>query len=150
MSEAKHTAGPWRWEINEKHKTMQLAGGVPKYDITVMCFERWGMHSAVPMLRNTAEDGMNIMHRCTDFAVPVSGREHHAHWLKTIDHPDARLISAAPELLEALTELVTDMVIAQGNMRDAAKHDARWEGCADAIQPRIDSARAAIAKARGN
>jgi hypothetical protein len=63
---------------------------------------------------------------------------------------NARLIAAAPELLEALDELLTDMMIAQGNMRDAAKHDSRWEGCAEAIQPRVDAARAAIAKALGS
>lgn len=62
---------------------------------------------------------------------------------------NARLIAAAPELYEALDQLLTDMLIAQGNMRDAAKHDPRWEGCAEAIQPRVDAARAALAKARG-
>lgn len=61
-----------------------------------------------------------------------------------------RVRDAAPELLEPLDELLTDMVIAQGNMRDAAKHDQRWEGCAEAIQPRVDAARAAIAKATGS
>jgi hypothetical protein len=63
---------------------------------------------------------------------------------------NARLIAAAPELLVALDDLLTDMMIAQGNMRDAAKHDHRWEGCAEAIQPRVDAARAAIAKATGS
>jgi hypothetical protein len=48
-------------------------------------------------------------------------------------------------LAEALRELLTDVVIAQGNMRDAAKRDPRWEGCAEAIQPRVDAARAALA-----
>ena len=62
---------------------------------------------------------------------------------------DARLIAAAPELYDALRELLTDMVIAQGNMRKAAKRDPAWEGCAEIIQPRIDAARAAIAKAEG-
>jgi len=60
---------------------------------------------------------------------------------------DARLIAAAPELYDALRELLTDMVIAQGNMRKAAKRDPAWEGCAEVIQPRVDAARAAIAKA---
>jgi hypothetical protein len=52
-------------------------------------------------------------------------------------------------LLEALRELLTDMVIAQGNMRKAAKRDPAWEGCAEIIQPRVDAARAAIAKVEG-
>lgn len=53
------------------------------------------------------------------------------------------------ELLTALQELLTDMVIAQGNMRHAAKRDTSWEGCAEAVQPRVDAARAAIAKVEG-
>ena len=63
---------------------------------------------------------------------------------------DAALIAAAPDIFKALDDLFTDMLIAQGNMRDAAKHDHRWEGCAEEIQPRIDAARAALAKARGS
>lgn len=66
-----------------------------------------------------------------------------------IQQANARLIAAAPELYQALDNLFTDMIIAQGNMRDAAKRDHRWEGCAEEIQPRIDAARAALAKARG-
>ncbi|MGO3714167.1 hypothetical protein [Alcaligenes aquatilis] len=53
-------------------------------------------------------------------------------------------INDASRLRDALDDLLTDMVIAQGNMRDAAKHDSRWEGCAEAIQPRVDAARAAL------
>lgn len=50
----------------------------------------------------------------------------------------------AERLAEALRELVVDMERAQANMRNAAKTDLRWEGCADAIQPRVDAARAAL------
>lgn len=135
---SKHTPGPWRWEVNEKHKSMQLVGGVPKYDLTIMDFERWGMHGAAPMLRETEEDGMNIMRRCTVFAVPVAGREHHAHWFKTIDHPDARLMASAPDLLEAL-EMLLD-----------ADENAEGYGTAGVTEDIRDKARAAIAKARGN
>lgn len=47
-------------------------------------------------------------------------------------------------LLEALKELLIDVKISQNNMRDAEKTDSRWEGCADVIQPRVDSAQAAL------
>ena len=54
------------------------------------------------------------------------------------------------DLLAALEELLVDMKIAQRNMRHAATKDARWEGCAEAVQPRVDAARAAIARATGD
>lgn len=130
MSAPKHTPGPWRWEVNEKHKTMQLVGGMPRYDLTVMGFERWGMHDAAATLREPDVDGMNIMHRCTEWAKPVPGREHHAGWFKTIDHPDARLIAAAPELLEAL-----EMVMRRGRIDDS--------------EEAMNQVAAAIAKSRG-
>lgn len=50
-------------------------------------------------------------------------------------------------LLNALKELTIDMKIAQGNMRIAAIRDLKWEGCAEAVQPRVDAADAAIAAA---
>ena len=62
---------------------------------------------------------------------------------------NARLFAASKKMLEALREILLDMEIAQKNMRDAAKKDPRWDGCAEAIQPRVDAARAAIAAATG-
>lgn len=53
------------------------------------------------------------------------------------------------ELFAALEELLADMVIAQGNMRHAAKRDPSWEGCAEAIEPRCEAARTLIAKVKG-
>jgi hypothetical protein len=97
---SKHTPGPWRWEFNAKHKSMQLCGGVPKYDLTVMDFVRWGMGGAAIRLRNPVDESLQVMRRCEAWAVPVTGREHHADWFMTIDHPDARLIASAPQLLE--------------------------------------------------
>lgn len=79
----------------------------------------------------------------------------------SLDHPgfipcdleeaeaNARLFAASKKMLEALQEILLDMEIAQKNMRDAAKKDPRWDGCAEAIQPRVDAARAAIAAATG-
>ena len=79
----------------------------------------------------------------------ADGQESHEIARVVSGFDDARVIAAAPALYEALDQLLTDMLIAQGNMRDAAKHDPRWEGCAEEIQPRVDAALAALAKARG-
>lgn len=124
-----HTRGPWRWEINEKHKSVQLCGGKPQYDLTVMDFVRYGMSGAAPRF---IQDG--LLYRCEKWAVPVEGREHHKTWFQAIDHPDAALIAAAPDLLEALTFMV-----------------ARFAGsgsCGEDFRA-IKEARAAIAKATG-
>ena len=102
---AQHTPGPWRWEFNAKHGNLHLVGGQPRYDLTIIDFERWGMNGATMRLRDTAHDGMNIMHRVherPDWIATEPGREHHKHWHQLLTHPDARLIEAAPDLLEAL------------------------------------------------
>ncbi len=128
----KHTPGPWRWEFNREYKILHLVGGRPLYDLTIMDFDRWGMSGAVATLRDPAEDGMNIMHRLCDrpdWIAPFQGRAHHAGWCADVTHPDMRLMAAAPDLLEALQEMV----------RTFAKNHA----------PAVDVARAAIAKATG-
>lgn len=108
MSAAPHTAGPWRWEFNRKHKVLHLVGGKPTYDLTIMDFDRWGMGGAIATLRDTAHDGMNIMHRLcdrNDWIAPFEGRTHHADWCADVIHPDMRLMAAAPDLLAALIGL---------------------------------------------
>ena len=105
---SKTTPGPWRWEINQKSRGLHLVGGVPRYDLTVMDFERWGMSGATIRLRDTAHAGLQIMHKIherQDWIAAFPGRDHHAHWCAGIVHPDARLMAAAPELLEALVAL---------------------------------------------
>jgi hypothetical protein len=93
------TAGPWRWELNEKGKTISLEGGKPKFDMSVIRFRRYGMTGAMPEFQ---VDG--LMHPATDFAKVVPGREHHASWFKGIDHPDANYIAAAsPDVILRLT-----------------------------------------------
>lgn len=130
---APFTAGPWRWEFNAKHKRMHLVGGKPMYDLTIMDFDRWGMGGAVATLRDTAHDGMNIMHRVCDrpdWIAPFAGREHHADWCADVIHPDMRLMAAAPDLLGAAQKAL--------------------EECCDLIAtPAGDALQAAITKAMG-
>src|SRR5690349_20080023 len=98
MSKSKYTPAPWRWEINLAHKTLNLCGGKPTYDKTVMDFTRWGMGGAAPRFNSCEGEGFNFMERAEVFASTVEGREHHKSWFQTLSHPDAKLIAAAPEL----------------------------------------------------
>lgn len=110
MSEIKHTPGPWRWEINRHAKQVELCGGDGSrrgiggiYDCPVMTFKRYGMSSAAPVFWEWDTDrgvAKSEPLRADKLAVEVAGREHHAIWFADIDHPNARLIAAAPELLE--------------------------------------------------
>lgn len=102
---ARHTEGPWRWELNEKHRSVQLVGGRPMYDLTIIQPIRWGLGGATLFIRDTAHDGMNLMHKLherRDWIAPHHGRAHHASWCADVVHPDMRLMAASPLLLAAL------------------------------------------------
>jgi len=136
---SKHTPGPWHWVNSQTDEPFD-------FDVP---WDGYGY----PSLRTVAEfgetkseviDGQTYSSRSLPQWILDAEPLQHGN-----DEANARLIAAAPELYDALRELLTDMVIAQGNMRKAAKRDPAWEGCAEIIQPRVDAARAAIAKAEG-
>lgn len=145
MPEPKFTPGPWRWEVNLDSKRVELAGGTPRYDVDVLQFVRWGMSGAAPQFREDV-DRMNIMHRADELAVPVKGREHHANWFRTIAHPDAHLIAAAPDLYEALSSVEWQII---NTYPDICEMDESHD---DGIMLSVKDMRAvlaALAKARG-
>lgn len=147
---AKHTPGPWRWEINRKHKSINLCGGLPAgtFDKTVLGFERYGMNGAAPVFHNWTADGWGGKpKRAFELAVEKVGREHHADWFALIDHPNAHLIAAAPDLLLALEELL--QAYSEPDRRLCC--DGRDCGCMGSTvhQQAEHYARAAMAKAKG-
>lgn len=150
-----HTPGPWRWEFNQKSKSIALVGGVPRFDLTVMDFERWGMNGAIPRMRDTATDGMNIMHKVCDrpdWIQAFPGREHHADWCAGLTQPDLRLIAAAPDLLAALIALTTNPHIDLGDLvyKVRESEGEGWDGpCVHAWSGAIAIAKSAIASATG-
>lgn len=105
LSHAAPTPGPWRWEVNLKSKAIQLCGGRPRFDLTVMDFVRWGMGGAAPrFLRPMNGSTLMLMEQATRWAEVVPGREHHSEWFRTLNHPDAQLITAAPDYHAAVAE----------------------------------------------
>ena len=84
----KATAGPWFWNVNLKSRQMQLEAQIAGYE-TVMDFVRWGMGGAQARFKVETKPGLGLMHKAETMTKAVPGREHHADWYQTIEHPDA-------------------------------------------------------------
>jgi len=108
------TPGPWRWEVNITTKTVTLCGGPPKlgfgrYDLSVLEFKRWGTHSAAPVFwKWEFPRCVGTPLRADEVAEAVPGREHHERWFRIINHPDAHLMAAAPDLYHALQDCLRE------------------------------------------
>jgi len=85
--------GPWKFDVRPKSHHCVLSS--PNSDIA-MDLRRWGMHGAQPYF---PKDG--LIYPVEKFAQPIKGREHHT-WIAEINHPNAKTIEAAPEMLKAL------------------------------------------------
>lgn len=144
---ATHTPGPWAWFGNTDNNEIHLAterGG----RIFVMRFDRWGMRSAQPLFK-----GDMRMLKASDL---VRYERDYRKDVAEIVHPDARLIAAAPELLEACkaAERYDAAISRRAETGDVKRLDvvgALAEGVdLDALYfDWIEKASAAIAKAEG-
>lgn len=145
------TKGPWRWEVSLKSKEVKLCGGIPRFDLTVMRFVRWGMGGAAPQF--AVRDGrIGVMAHVQELTALAPGREHHEDWFRLLDHPDAKLIeeapAAIPALLDDVEELVEQLSLTRSSARAAKDRAEKAEAAAAGVRAARDQAVAAVAKER--
>ena len=140
MDKFKGTPGPWRWEVNLGSKNISLCGGETRYDLTVMDFVRYGTGSAAPRFIAEPSSGFQIMERADKLSKIVPGREHHARWFQTLSHPDAQLIAAAPDLLEAIQLLVHYHMCEQEGIGSGQPTALEWLAAVDKAGDAINKA----------
>jgi len=101
------TPGPWYWDFNPRSRYVRLEQAGPRGGV-VMLFGRYGMDGATPMFCDGSE--YRLVQKAECFGKPYPNREHHADWCQYIDHPDARLIAAAPDLYGACKRVTAALV----------------------------------------
>lgn len=145
MADAKHTPGPWKWfgNANSNHVYLATTHSGRRY---VMDFVRWGMRGAQPRFQ-PERGGMVDAKDLLQFEVgeqSIVGMDEakkdgsvYRYDVRGINCADARLIAAAPDLLEALKDLIDDLEARSKN------------GVVDCSHGIYCDARQAIAKAEG-
>ena len=91
MSKSKHTPGPWHWNVNPSSKLVRIIAANGDY---VLMARRWGNSGTIWFQKPSS----GIIENASRFLKDFPNRHHHRTWAQTIDHPDAHLIAAAPEL----------------------------------------------------
>ena len=90
---------PWKWEANPTSRNVTLSDH--RGDYMVVTFRRYGMQDAQPEFWTwCGADGNPTT--AAKAAEPVPGREHHADWHKSVEHPMARVIAQVPVMYAAL------------------------------------------------
>lgn len=128
--EAAAIKGPWRFDINLKSRHVSLVALISGYEF-VMGTRRWGMGGATFEFQKHSQC---LMYKAEEFAVPIVGREHHADWCQTLDHPDANFIAHSrediPYLLAEVDRLrkALDEIVVTAHDRDGWTGDANKLG----------------------
>jgi len=142
-----HTPGPWVWRGNAHAQDVYLSTRHGGRRI-VMGFKRWGTANAQPTFRgqNSLEDAKDLLKfEVGDPSVTgvAEARENNSVYrlhIADIDHPDARLISKAPEMFDLLVDAVTNLDAAElGRFNVTTNDERKWR----------EKAVALIAKVRG-
>jgi len=149
---AKHTPGPWAWFGNARTNSIYLATvhGGRRF---VMDFTRWGMRGAQPRFqteRGIMVDAKDLLQfevgDRSVIGVDAAKKDGSVYRLdiRGVASADARLIAAAPDLLEALQMLHKWFDVTGSSI------NARWERIPPLERKAIvDATRAAIAKTTG-
>jgi hypothetical protein len=120
MSEPKFTPGPWGWFGNTDSNEIYLA--TPDRGMRfIMRFRRWGMNKGQPsfQLNGRMIDAKNLVKfdvgdgQATGVEAGKADPGVYRMDVVDIDHPDARLIAAAPCLL-AMLQRVRESFVAEG------------------------------------
>ena len=123
----KHTPGQWRWTKQFTGQWALMTGR----SLLVMDFVRQGMNGAQPRFSDRNGE-------------PRGGLMHKAEDLDLATHPDATLIAAAPDLLEACKGVDEVYAALQSALPVIAGTSSF-----DVVTEAVRKARAAIAKAEG-
>lgn len=136
-----HTRAPWRWYANVRQRRVELRTP-DRGCLTVMDFTRWGMQFAQPMFRVCLAGQEDPNAYMGGRLCPVAELETHPdhNGDGTIDHPDARLIEAAP----ALRDEVERLREALESIRDYWNRDRNGDAMHDACWHAVNTADAAL------